>query len=169
MSKFEPMVFRRTASFRLWRSNFCSRVNAVVTFPVFVTFTAPFLRRLAAGLGLVLAGGVGVRELKTGLVSMLVGRVPESVDLSLLEAELAWVLVLSVRWDCNTELWEAAMSSLQIVSKVEILLDTALVAYSRIQRMRDKNIVSIPDSRAEADWTVSSLSDVVEQGEYARG
>lgn len=92
---------------------------------------------------MVLVGGVGIEEPKTGLVSMLVGSVPESLDLSLLEAELDWELVLGVRW-------EAAMSSLQIVSKVERLLDNALVAYSRIQRMRGKNIVYIPDSRASA-------------------
>lgn len=61
------------------------------------------------------------------------------------------------------------MSSLQIVSKVERLLDTAPVAYWRIQRVLGKNILYVADSRASSDWTVSSLSDVVEQGEYARG
>ena len=110
-----------------------------------------------------------MREPKTGLVSMLVGCVPESVDVSMLEAELVWVLVLGVRWDWNTERCEAAMSSLRIVSKVERSLDTALVAYSRFQRMCGMNAVYTPDSRASADWTVSSLSDVVEQWEYARG
>lgn len=64
---------------------------------------------------------------------MLVGCVPESVDVSLLEAELVWVLVLGVRLNCNTECLEAAMSSLRIGGRVERLLDTALVEYSRIQ------------------------------------
>ena len=108
-------------------------------------------------------------EPKTGLVSMLVGGVPESVDVSLLEAELAWVLVLVVRWDCDTERCEAAMSSLQIVSKVERSLDTALVTYLSFWRLRGKNYVYASYSRASADWTISSLSNVVEQGEYARG
>ena len=60
---------------------------------------------------------VSIRELKTGLVSVLVGCVPESGDLSLLEAELVRVLVLGLRWNCNTERWEAAISSLQLLVK----------------------------------------------------
>ena len=60
------------------------------------------------------------------------------------------------------------MLTLQIVSKVERLLDTALVAYWRIQPVLDKNILYIADSRVSSDWIVSSLSDVVEEGEYAQ-